>query len=561
MCSSGNQRGEMFGGRDHPMPNFRGRDDMNMGSMGLMGPRPLDLPPMDMRRMDGPPPRGRSMEPCDMRGREPNREAMRWGEKPDFSLRKQFENSIREKLINNTGFMGPNRNESDMEGRGKAPWDQHNKFNDIRERDSFHPNMPQFNNPNGEGRRGFPTDRMNTQDGFRDMHELPPMGSGEGDRYNMNFPPHERRRMDFDRRGGPPPFNPRGEFDSDMDFRNRPESSGDFRARDRSPLRFGSNVGSVDHRGSDMSSVAPGPQRLGFTGADDASRDRTCQEPSGSPLMDYRCGEEMTLAEEWKNRQKDKTSFVNAPKGIGEICEPNFPVGFGRDVNVRDPLSFQERGRPSGEFPRNDIRFPRDGHFPVNNSPQIGGNCPQENQPLERGRFTAPFGRSNDGKRWLEERHPKDNQNKSQERSEEPNERFKGLEDTPCATGGKMAHDFQSSSTVQVKDQDYRDIDYRTGSVGTFDYKRDELPPTEKLIPESKPIPPSKFSQSGCQVSVVFLLLFIELYTVLKDIEFLIQMYPNVCKRTKITGVRQWKRRCPIQYPSLVFQRPQRWSR
>ncbi|KAI4827490.1 hypothetical protein KUCAC02_030879, partial [Chaenocephalus aceratus] len=349
----GDQRGEMFGGRDRPMPDYRSRDAMNMGQMG---PRPLDMPHMDMRRMDGPHMRGHDIDPRDMRGREQNRDFGGPGEDPDFSVRRQYD------IMNASGFPGQGRN-SDMEGgRGMPPQEPNNRFMDMRDRESFKYDMPPFNNPNIDRRRGFPMER---NEGFRDMHERPPKGDEGNDGYDMDLPPHERRMMDTDRREGPP-FNPRGGFDSDMDFRNRSGPSGEFRGRDRSPLRFGNrNVPPVDRARPDMPSDIAGPPRSKFIGAD-APREREFPESSGSPLMDYRSGEEMTLAEEWKNRRKEKIP---------------------------------------------------------------------------------------------------------------PSEMGKG------------------SSTVQTKDQDYRDIDYRTGPGRSFDYKHEALPAPEKLLKESKPI-------ANCQVLV-----------------------------------------------------------
>ncbi|XP_040015436.1 RNA-binding protein 6 isoform X2 [Xiphias gladius] len=515
----GDHRGGMFGGRDRPVPDFRGRDGVNMGTMGHMGPRPLNLPPMDMRRMDGPPMRGRDMDPRDIRGREPNRDLFRPGEEQDFNLRRHYEIAIRDKLMNSSGFPGPARNSVDMGGRGMSPRDPHSKFMDMRDRESIHFNMPRFNNPNIDGRRGFPMDRMEQNDGFRDMRDRPPVGIGDGDRYDMDLPPRERRMMDTDRRGGPP-FNPRGGFDSDMDFRNRPGPSAEFRGRDRSPLRLGnSDVPPVDRVRSDMPSEVAGPQRSQFMGAEGTLRERDYPDSSDSTLMDYRSGEEMTLAEEWKNRRKDKTPFLNMGKGMGGVPEPSFPIGFGRDANVRDPSPFQERNRPSVEFPRKDVSFPHGDHFPAIDLPPIGSKGPQDHPPPEISPLTGPLVSENESKHWLGERDPKHNQNKSQsdERPpyhpeknqpaheiQEPNDCFKGMKDIPHNQGavrGKMEteRDFQSSSTVQARDQDYRDIDYRTGSGRAFDYKCEDLQLPEKLIKESKPITPSKFSESGSQ--------------------------------------------------------------
>ncbi|KAM4588933.1 RNA-binding protein 10 isoform 1-T1 [Odontesthes bonariensis] len=488
----GDHRGEMFGGRDRPMPDFRGRDGMNMGHMG---PRHPDIPAMDMRRMDGPPMRLRDMDPRDIQGREPNRDFFRPGEDPDFGRRRHFDVSFRDKPMNPPGFQGPGRDLGEMGGRGMHPRDSNNRFMDMRDRESIRYDMPQFPNPNVDGRRGFPTDRMERNDGFRDMHDRPPMGIGGNDRYEMDLPPRERKVMDIERRGGPP-FNPRGRFESDVDFRNRPAPSTEFRGRDRSPLRFGkSDVPTVDRERSDMPSDAVGPRRSEFMGAGDAVVKREYQESSGSPLMDYRSGEEMTLAEEWKTRRKDKSPFMD--KGVGGVPETNFPVGFSRNVNVRNPPPFHERDKPPVGFPEKDVGFPRG---------------PQDHLLPELSPLTGHLDRENN--QWLGERDPKYIQNKPNrdERSpylqkknqpshevQDPNDCFKRIKDGASRDKLEEEHDFLSSSTGQAKDQDYRDIDYRTGSGRVFEYKHEELQAPEKLLKDSKPITPSKFTDSGSQ--------------------------------------------------------------
>ncbi|XP_029947220.1 RNA-binding protein 6 isoform X4 [Salarias fasciatus] len=503
----GDHHGEMFGGRNRPMPDYRGRDGMNMGPMGHMGPRPQDLPPMDMRRMDGPPMRGRDMDPRDMRGREPNRDFFRPGEEPDFNMRRHYESSIRDKL-NPPGFRGPGRN-PDMGGRG-PPRDPNNRFMDSGE--PFRDDMPRFNNPNVDGRRGFPVDRMERGDGFREMHDRPPMGVGDNDRFDMDMPPRDRRMMDMDRRGGPP-FNPRGGFDSDMDFRNRPGPSADFRSRDRSPLGFGNRDGPPMDMPPDV-----GSHRPEFMGAGDPFSNREYAESSGSPLMDYRSGEEMTLAEEWKNRRKDKTPFYDMGKGMGNVPEPNFPVGFGRDVNMRDPAPFQERDKPPPDFQGKDVGYPCGDQFPPMGLPPIRQG-PPDLPPPDVGPLPHPLDRENDGKHWLGERDPKHVQNKSnrnemppyhQEKNPplpehpEPNDCFKGMKEIPHSEGparGKLGAegDFPAPSAVQPRDQDYRDIDYRTASGRAFEYKPEELQPPEKILKESKAIPPPKFGDAVSQ--------------------------------------------------------------
>lgn len=517
MYSSGDRRGDIFGGRDGPMPDFRGRDGMNMGPMGNMGQRPHDLPPMDMR-MDGSNTRGRGgdMEAPEMRGRGPNRDSFRPGEESNFNMRRQFEGTIQDKL-NQSNFGG--RNSPNMEGRGMPSQEQAgNRFMDIRDRDMrdrdvFHGDMPRFYNQNMDGRRSFPMDRMERNDGFRDMRDRP-RDDTDGSRLDMSS--RERRMMaESDRRGGPP-FQSRGGFDSDMDFRNRPGPPNDFRGRDRSPMRFGNNNDrSLDRSGSD-----PGnPQRRGLMGPEDSRGEGEFLDGS---LMDYRSGEEMTLAEEWKNRNKQKnTSFSNTSKGLEGLADKSGPVGFGRDGILPDPSPFKGRDRPLVEFPGKDMGFSRGGPFGAMGLPVVGSK-PPSNLPFPgMSQPQGPLAVENKSKPWLGMKEPKQPQstssllqrpNYNQEKNLPP-QGFKGQSDcfaVPNITphnqgpeGNKIATDreFHSSAPVQGRDQDYRDIDYRTGSTRAFDFKPEDFPRPDKLLKESKPTPPTKFSDSGSQVS------------------------------------------------------------
>ncbi|KAM6927830.1 RNA-binding protein 5 [Xenentodon cancila] len=508
----GDHRGEMFGWRDRPMPDYRGRDGMNMGLMGHIGPRP-DVPPMDMRRMDGPPMRGHDMDLQDMRRREPNRDFFRPGEE-DFGPRRHNDVPIRDRMMNSPGFPGPGRNSGDNGGRVMPPREPNNRFMDMRDRESFRHDMQRFNNPS-EGRGGFNMDRMERNDGFRDMCDRPPMGFGGDDCYDMDLHPRERRMMDTDRRGGPP-FNSRGRFDSDMDFRNRPGPSADFRGRDRSPSRFGKSGGPPGDRvRSDMPSdvVDPQTQRSAFMGPKDINER---EYSSGSPLMDYRSGEEMTLAEEWKKHQKDKSPLLG--KNMEGVPEPGFPVGFHRDVNIRDSSPFPERDRASFGFPGKDVGFPHGDHFPGTEMQSVGSKGPKELLPPEINPPAIPK-LDREDKRWLGERDSKYIQNKENrdepppyhiERNkpsheiQEPKDCLKGMTDLPQDQGPSRdklgeEQEFQSSSAGKPRDQDYRDIDYRTGSGRVFDYNRDELQAPEKLLEVSQPITPSKFTDSGSQ--------------------------------------------------------------
>ncbi|XP_046880998.1 RNA-binding protein 6 [Hypomesus transpacificus] len=537
----GNHRGEMFGGRDGPMQDFRNRDGMNMGPMGPMGPmmgptgpRPQDRPPMDMRS-DGPPDmRGRDMEPLAIRGREPNRDFFRPGDEPDFSLRRQYEIVIRDKLMNAPGFMGPGRNNMEMGGRGMEQREPNDRLMDMRDREMFRNKMPGFSHSNQDARRGFPMGPMGRNDGFRDMRDRdrPPMGMDDLDGFNMDMGQRDRGMMGLDRRGGPP-FN-RGGFDSDMDFRNRMGSPADFRGRDRSPLRFGENDGApMDVRG--RPDHHSGPNRSKF-GEDGNMRDRARE---NSPI-DYRGGEEMTLAEEWKNRRARERDSVPAAmsRSISPFprdgMEPGFPSSMGRDGNKAAHI--KERDRPPTDFPGKEVGgfggFPRpDPKHPgppnwEKNAPTaplpgvgllpLGLKGPHDPPFPTMGPLSNPH-RENDGKRWPGDRDPKQNQNVHRDdrppfhqEKNQPSQQAHGPADLDCFKGPKdpagperpkmgPGPEFQSNSGEQRRDQDYRDIDYRTGSGRAFEYKREDLQGPEKILKESKPVPLSKFSDSGSQ--------------------------------------------------------------
>ncbi|XP_061642366.1 RNA-binding protein 6 isoform X2 [Phyllopteryx taeniolatus] len=485
----GNHHGEMFGGRDHPMPGFWGRDGMNMGPMGHTGP--LDLPPMAIRRMEGPPMWGRDMDPRDMRGREQDRDCFRSGPGPVLNYRGRFDGHPRGNLMNSPRFSGVN-----MGGRDVPTWEQNNRYMDMRDRDMFRDNMPRFNNPNMDGMRVFPMNRMELNNNFGEIR--PPVGIDDDSNFNMEIPQQERRMIDIDRRAGPP-FNPRGGFDSDMDFRTHPDPPPDVRGRERSPLRFGNDAPPMDRTRAGMPADDSGSQRSDFKGPEEQSRRSEGPESSGSPLMDYRSGEEMTLAEEWKSRQKDKPAVSD--KGREGASEASYPASFRRDVTSRDPPAFVERDRPPVDFPGKNVRFPRGDHFAEMDRPPLGRNSPQERTPLP-----ATPGRENESKCWLAERDSEPSQNKSKHGEKyhkdlsthetvEPNDGFKGLKDIPHSEGqtrGKMPEleEFQS------RDQDYRDIDYRTASGRMFEYKQGALQGTP-LIEESKPAVPPQFSASG----------------------------------------------------------------
>ncbi|XP_028302905.1 RNA-binding protein 6 isoform X2 [Gouania willdenowi] len=481
----GDHHAEMFRGREHPMLDYRGRD-MNVGPLA---PRPLDVPPMDMRRMDGPPMRGHDLDHGNIHGREPSRDYSRFEDRPEFDLRWPYESGNRDQLMSAPGFRGPGGN-LDMGGRG-PPRQLNDRFMNTGDEDLF------LDNPHMDRRSGFPMERMEHGERFRDMHDRPPTGSGDSSHY-MDMPQQERRMMDIDRRG--PPVNLRG-FDSDMDFRHGPGSSAHFTGRDRSPIRFGNdNLHPGERARMDLSADVDA-RRPEFMGPGDG-HEREYLDARGDLLMDYRSGEEMTLAEEWKHRKKDNP-YYTTEKSVGSGPKANFPPVF--------PPSFQEKEKSTLEFPEEDASFSHGDHYLPKGLSSIGNKGAQNQKPQDFGPLPGTLGEEKEGKHWeskhiynksdLNERLPFYDKTQQLAEVQHPSDRFKNItqhEDPVC---GKQSagHDFHNSSNLQPKDQDYRDIDYRTGSSAVFEFKREKLPAQEKILNESTPIPPPKLSNSGSQ--------------------------------------------------------------
>ncbi|KAJ7998475.1 hypothetical protein DPEC_G00205320 [Dallia pectoralis] len=547
----GDNRGEMFGDRNGPMSDFRGRDGMNMGPRG-----PQDRgPPMDMRRGDCPPPmRGGDMEPLEIRGRgEPPRDFQgRPGEEPDFTLRRQYEMVIRDKLLNAAsgrggrggrggGFVGPGMRGRDMGGRGMPPND---RFMDMRDREMFRNDMPGFNNPNMDGRRGgFPMDPMGRNGGFRDMRnrDCPPMDrptTGMDDIDGFNMDRDRGMMMDFDRRGASR-VNPRGRFESDMDFRNRVGPPGEFRGRDRSPVTFGNNDGAP----MDLKGRPGGPPDLSSLNKSKGTDPEVTLREREFPEL-----EEVSLAEEWKNR-KIKEDTIPSPivRGLHsfsrDMSGQRFPPAISKEAGLLgEPPGFKDRDRPISEFPgkkdgppfvfpRPDRENPGSQNWDKNPPPDFPGmNMPPFGR---RGPPDLPFppvvpgllpNREKDVKRWSGDRDPKQNQNAPTRdnrppyllEKERPAYLLEKMPPTPLIPGPNESASFKGSKDAllvqgeerskvisgqdfQSKDQDYRDIDYRTGPGRAFDYKREELPVPDKVLKESKPIAPPTFSDSSSQ--------------------------------------------------------------
>ncbi|XP_072540993.1 RNA-binding protein 5 isoform X2 [Salminus brasiliensis] len=526
----GDHRGDMFDGRDGPMPGFRGRDGMNMGA-GLQ-----DRPPMDMRRFDCPPDMiGRNMGLLD-RGRDPPRDFFRPGDEPNMNFRRHFEMEGRNNQHNAPGFMGQGRPPMDMGGRDmphrnmRGPEDE---FMDMRERDRFRMDMPQgFNMSPMDIRRRGAVEPVGRNDNLRER-ERSQMGMNDIDGFSMDMPPRERSAMDFERRGFAPPLNPRGRFESDMDFRNRMGSSGDF--RDRSPQMFRDNDGApLDVRGRpDMPLDCRGPEKVMLRVGEPTLRDREFPEP-----VEIQGGfrdEGKSLSEEWRKQgMRDREPFspaMNRGSSFPREMKERFMPGHGKEG---EPSPLKERERPSLEFPGKDCgtsgfsRSEREGPGPQNWDKNIPSDFPVRDppHPIQKSSLlpldppvNTPS-RDSDGKRWSRDRdekpdstvpsggrrpfYPEKSPSNQETRLSIDQGAFKGSKDIPLDQGPKKGSLLpvpreSPSNRGERQDQDYRDIDYRTSSGRKYDYMLGDLPAPERNLKEPKLAPTERPSDSGSQ--------------------------------------------------------------
>nr|XP_023661269.1 RNA-binding protein 6-like isoform X1 [Paramormyrops kingsleyae]XP_023661270.1 RNA-binding protein 6-like isoform X1 [Paramormyrops kingsleyae] len=524
----GDPRGEMFNRRE--CPEFRGRESMPMGH------RPPDRPPIDMRRFDRPSEmRPREMEPSDIRGRDPHREFFRPGEEGDMGMRKQYEMEMRNKLQGPPNFMGPVRHPLDMSGRDMKPRGMREGAGPFVDRDRFRSDMPGFNEPPMDSRRRHPMNIGGRDEGFRDAHERDRPRMVMKDGFNMDVQPREREMMDFERRNAPP-LNPRTRFESDMDFRNRMRPPAEF--RDRSPQRFGENDGApMDVRGrTDIPPDFGGLNRSKFRGGEGNFREQQFPEQREA-AVGLRGGEGEPSPDEWHGRDmRERGSFVPHMKG-----GPPFPKGRerlppprGREGGPADPPKF-----PGGERP--PVDFPADGEKSYGFRPPgregLDSQNWEKNAPPEHhfpGRDLAPYSRKglqdpprhhfdtpplnassrdNDNKVWPREQDQSirgrppylrgmDTQGKNLDPHGPDNcASFDGPKDLTPNQGPERGNlsGGQKEFPDNGRDQDYRDIDYRTGSGHTYEYELGEDQGTENTPVESKSLPPQGFSDSVSQ--------------------------------------------------------------
>ncbi|KAI4893867.1 hypothetical protein NFI96_015020 [Prochilodus magdalenae] len=524
---SGDHRGEMFDGRGGPMPGFRGRDGMNMGA------GPQDRPPMDMRRFDCPPDMmGRNMGHFD-RGRDPPRDFFRPGDKADMNFRRPFEMEGRNNQQNASGFMGQGRPPMDMGSRDMPVRNMRgaeDQFMDMRERDRFRMDMPGFNMSPVDIRRREPLDR---NDNFRERERSREMGMSNIDGFSIDMPPRERTVMDFERRGFAPPVNPRGRFESDMDFRNRVGSPGDF--RDRSPQMFRDNDGvPMDVRGRpDMPLDRRGPEKAMLRADEPTLRDREFPDPVESPGAFREEGK--SLSEEWRKqgiREIDSFSPVMKSSPYPREMKDRFIPGHGKEGDLGEPSQFKERDRPLMDFPGKDVgtmgfsRSERESPVGQNWDQKPTADFPGRDPPLPVQKppllpldpTVSMPSRDGDGKRWSRDEKsdsagpsggrcpffPEKSLSSQESHFSGDQGTFKGPKEVPLDQGQRKGNLMPGprepqSNRGERQDQDYRDIDYRTGSARKYDYILGDLPGPEKNLKESKLAPAERPSDSGSQ--------------------------------------------------------------
>ncbi|XP_067316270.1 RNA-binding protein 5 [Pseudorasbora parva] len=516
----GEPRGGMFEGRDGPMPDFRGRDGMNM-----------DRSPMDMRRFDCPPDmRGRDMG-LHERGREPSRDFFRPGDEMDMNFRRRFEMDQRNNLQNSPGFMGQSRPPMDLGGRDMQGGNMRgldDGFMNLRERERFQMDMPGL--PPIDIRRRLAMVAMGGNGDIGDMRDRERSRMGGIDGFSMDMPPRDRQIMDFDRRGVTPPLNPRGRFESDMDLRNRMGSSSDF--RDQPPPMFRDNDGvPMDIRGRpDLPLSRSGPEAM--IRADELTlRDREFPEPIDSPIG-FRGRESDSLSDEWRSHGiRDRDSLPpmmgrTPPLFQREAQDKFFNRGKDGDLGERPQFKDRDRDRPSGFLGKDGTGFNRPerdsklqnwdknipSDFPGRDPTQKPTLLPMEpplNVPSREGDKPWPSDRDENPDRtapvgsrppYFQDKNPP-NQDHHFTGDRVP---FKGSIDMASDQGPPKESLVSGPKETQSnrgerQDQDYRDIDYRTGSGRKYDYNLGDLQGPEKDVKESKLGPAQRPDDSGSQ--------------------------------------------------------------
>ncbi|XP_017335424.1 RNA-binding protein 5 [Ictalurus punctatus] len=501
-----NPRGEMFEGRNGPMPGFRGREGMNIGAQ--------DRPPMDMRRFDYPPDMvGRNMGGLD-RGRDSPRDFFMPENELDFRRRFEMEQKA-------PGFIGQGRPPIDMGGRdmqGRDMRGPENQFMDMRERDRFRMDMPGLNMSPMDIRRRLAMESMDRNDHIRER-ERPQMGMNDIDGFSMDMPPRERSG-DIDRRGCAPPLTPRGRFESDMDFRNRMGPSGDF--RDRSPQMFRGNDGMNLRGRPDLPLDRQGPEKDMLKVGEPTLRDREFPEQSENRSA-FRA-EDKSLSEEWCRR-------MNRSSTLPREVKKRFPPGLGKEGELGEPSQFKDREQPQVEIPAKDrgtlefSRSEREGSK-VQSWDSIQTDVPgrDPSHSVTQKLPLLPLNPSlnipstdKEGQQWSRDekpdstipaggRHPffpEKSLSVKESHFSVDQGKFKG-KDMPLDEAQKKGNimpgprDLQSNREGR-RDQDYRDIDYRTSSVQKYDYILEDLHVPEKDIKAPKSAPPERPNASGSQ--------------------------------------------------------------
>ncbi|TRY82111.1 hypothetical protein DNTS_009439 [Danionella cerebrum] len=493
----GQPRGGFFEGRNGPMPDFRGRDEMFM-----------DRSLMNMRRFDCPPNiRGPDMGLRDM---EPPRDFLRPGNDIDMHFRRRFEMEQRGPQVQGLSRPLMDINCRDMQGgHMRGPGDS---FMDMRERDRFLMGMPGI--PPLEMRRRLGMDVMSGNGDFGMIRDRDRTWMGGNEAFNMDAPPRELDRIliTISR-------NQRKPFESDIDLRNRRDP------RDEPPHLFRDNEPHPTDLGgrAEMPLGRDGPEPP-FRAEGMTLRDREFPEKGDSP-MGSRGRESERFSDVW-HAMRDRDSFTpmterappTYPKEMVEKWNPN----HGNDVDLGEQSQLKDRDRPLINEGKDGTCFNRSDRehqsWEKNLLSDFKSKEPIQKPLVSLMDLPLNFQRSETDQSRAAAREDKpDKSPPSGNRSYFPEKdhskqgnNFTNDRDTTSKDYTEVSIDqvdnIQSlvsaqketkSNQGEQKDQDYRDIDYRTGAVHRFDYNHGDLQGTETDVKETTIIPDGRLQDSG----------------------------------------------------------------
>ncbi|TSM36137.1 RNA-binding protein 5 [Bagarius yarrelli] len=486
----------MFEGRNGPMPGFRGREGMNMGAQ--------DRPQMDIRRFDYPQNMlGRNMGLLD-RGRDAPRDFFM----PDNEL--EFRRRL-EMRQNAPGYIGQGRPPVDMGGmQGRNMRGPENQFMDMRERDRFRMDMPGFNMSPMDIRRKLAMESMNRNEHIRER-ECSQMGMNDIDGFSIDMPPRERS-VDFDRRGCAPA---RGRFESDMDFRNRIGPADD--CRDHSSQMFCGRDGMNPRGRPNLPLDRQGSEKDMIKVSESTLRDREFPEQTENRSGFREGGGGKSLSEEWCKQMNRSPNFE---------LKKRFPLESGNKGGLGEKSHFKDAERPLLEIPgkeRANLEFSQSEREGLKNWDNIQKDVPSRDlsKSVTQKLPLLPLNPSlnipskdKEGQQWPKDEKPESTIPSGGRHPFYPEKDMLVKESHFSADQGNFKGKVMRFDEVKKRgcllpsprdpqcnregrrDQDYGDIDYRTGSAQKIEHILKDL---QGPVKNPKSVPVERSNASGSQ--------------------------------------------------------------